>query len=134
MGVPEGEQTMQIKMYVPTTAEIPSEYLAPLAQRARDSLGEAANTTHATRGHLIRQAVRDGLLRGMDKLIGEDGSVDIICDPHHEIPLEVENTPLTMEDLLHAMSNKRGLHATSADFQKDVLSAAPKIVSVRRAA
>jgi hypothetical protein len=130
---------MQIKMYVPTTAEIPCEYLAPLAQRARDSLGEAANTTHATRGHLIRQAVRDGLLRGMDKLIGEDGSVDIICDPHHEIPLEVENIPLTMDDLLHAMSSKRGLNASvasaaTADFQKDVLSAAPKIVPLRRAA
>src|SRR5436190_11178291 len=133
MGVPEGEQTMQIKMYVPTTAEIPTEYLAPLAQRARDSLGEAANTTHATRGHLIRQAVRDGLLRGMDKLIGEDGSVDIICDPHHEIPLEVENIPLTMDDLLHAMSNKRSVHPVSADFQNDVLGATPKIVPIRKA-
>ena len=127
---------MQIKMYVPTTAEIPCEYLAPLAQRARDSLGEAATTTHATRGHLIRQAVRDGLLRGMDRLIAEDGTVDIICDPHHEIPLEVENIPLTMEDLLHAMSSKRGLatSSVSTDFHKDVLSAPPKIVPGRRAA
>ena len=127
---------MQIKMYVPTTVEIPCEYLAPLAQRARDSLGDAANTTHATRGHLIRQAVRDGLLRGMDKLIGEDGSVDIVCDPHHEIPLEVESIPLTMDDLMYAMSTKRGLNtsAPSADFNKDVLSTPPKVVPLRRAA
>ena len=121
-------------MYVPTTAEIPCEYLAPLAQRARDSLGEAANTTHATRGHIIRQAVRDGLLRGMDKLIADDGSVDIICDPAHEIPLEVESVPLTMDDLLHAMSTKRSPHTNKAEFHKDVLSNPPKIIPIRRAA
>ena len=62
---------MQIKMYVPTNVEIPSEYMVPLAQRARDSIGDGANTTPATRGHLVRQAIRDGLLRGMDNLIGE---------------------------------------------------------------
>ena len=67
---------MEIKMYVPKIAEIPSEYLAPLAQRARDSLGDAASTTPATRGHLVRQAIKDGLLRGMDHLIREDGSID----------------------------------------------------------
>ena len=126
---------MQIKMYVPTTAEIPSEYLAPTAQRARDSLGDAANATPATRGHLIRQAVRDGLLRGMDNLIGEDGSVDVVCDPHHEIPLEVENVPLTLGELLNAMSSKRSLQtAASANFQQADLSTAPRSVPIRKAA
>ena len=125
---------MQIKMYVPATAEIPSEYLAPLAQRARDSLGDAANTTPATRGHLIRQAVRDGLLRGMDNLIGDDGSVDVVCDPHHEIPLEVENVPLTLGELLNAMSNKRSLHTAAAEFQQADLSTAPRSTPIRKAA
>jgi hypothetical protein len=96
-------------MYVPKIAEIPSEYLAPLAQRARDSIGDAANTTAATRGHLIRQAVCDGLLRGMDDLIGEDGQVDIVCDPHHEIPLEIDNRTFTLSELLSAMVNKRSV-------------------------
>jgi hypothetical protein len=110
---------MEIKMYVPKTAEIPSEYLAPLAQRARDSLGDAANTTPATRGHLVRQAIRDGLLRGMDGLIREDGSVDIVCDPHHEMPLEVENRPLSLVDLVSAMASKRNLSASAPmDFQQ----------------
>jgi len=104
---------MQIKMYVPKTAEIPSEYLAPLAQRARDSMGEASNTTAATRGHLIRQAVRDGLLRGMDELIGEDGQVDVVCDPHHEIPLEIDNRTFTLSELLTAMTSKRSAPDTS---------------------
>ena len=100
---------MEIKMYVPKTADIPNEYSAPLAQCARDGLGDGANTTPATRGHLVRQAIRDGLLRGMDNLIGEDGSVDIVCDPHHEIPLEVQNRPLTLNELLSAMASKRSL-------------------------
>ena len=110
---------MEIKMYVPKVAEIPSEYLAPLAQRARDSLGDAASTTPATRGHLVRQAIKDGLLRGMDNLIREDGSVDIVCDPHHEMPLEVENRPLSLTELLSAMANKRSLSASApVDFQQ----------------
>ena len=110
---------MEIKMYVPKVAEIPSEYLAPLAQRARDSLGDAASTTPATRGHLVRQAIKDGLLRGMDNLIREDGSVDIVCDPHHEMPLEVENRPLSLTELLSAMANKRSLSSGApVDFQQ----------------
>ena len=74
-----GGNTMEIKMYVPKVAEIPSEYLAPLAQRARDSLGDAASTTPATRGHLVRQAIKDGLLRGMDNLIRDFGAVVAVC-------------------------------------------------------
>jgi hypothetical protein len=127
---------MEIKMYVPTTAEIPSEYLAPLAQRARDSLGEAAGTTPATRGHLVRQAIRDGLLRGMDNLIREDGSVDIVCDPHHEMPLEVENRPLSLTDLVSAMVTKRNVSAAAPmEFQQTESKApAPRVISIRKAA
>jgi hypothetical protein len=126
---------MEIKMYVPKTAEIPTEYLAPLAQRARDSMGDAASTTAATRGHLVRQAIRDGLLRGMDHLIREDGSVDIVCDPHHEVPLEVENRPLTLTELLSAMSNKRGL-ATSvpAGFEQMDADMTANVIPMRKAA
>jgi hypothetical protein len=124
---------MEIKMYVPKKAEIPSEYLAPLAQRARDSLGDAANTTAATRGHLVRQAIRDGLLRGMDDLIREDGSVDIVCDPHHEIPLEVENRPLTLNELLSAMNSKRS-PAASVPLGFEQTEADANIIPMRKAA
>jgi hypothetical protein len=126
---------MEIKMYVPKVAEIPSEYLAPLAQRARDALGDAAATTPATRGHLVRQAIRDGLLRGMDGLIREDGSVDIVCDPHHEMPLEVENRALTLTELLSAMTNKRNLTAAApVDFQQTESELAPQVIPIRKVA
>lgn len=127
---------MEIKMYVPKIAEIPSEYLAPLAQRARDSLGDAANTTPATRGHLVRQAIRDGLLRGMDDLIREDGSVDIVCDPHHEMPLEVENRPLSLTELLSAMVNKRHVSAAApVDFQQMEADIQPaQVIPLRKVA
>ena len=126
---------MEIKMYVPKIAEIPSEYLAPLAQRARDSLGDAASTTPATRGHLVRQAIRDGLLRGMDNLIREDGSVDIVCDPHHEMPLEVENRPLTLTELLSAMVNKRNPSASApVDFQQTETDTPPNVIPIRKVA
>jgi len=126
---------MEIKMYVPKVAEIPSEYLAPLAQRARDSLGDAASTTPATRGHLVRQAIKDGLLRGMDNLIRDDGSVDIVCDPHHEMPLEVENRPLTLTELLSAMANKRSLSASApVDFQQTESEGDAKVIPMRKAA
>jgi hypothetical protein len=126
---------MEIKMYVPKTAEIPGEYLAPLAQRARDALGDIASTTPATRGHLVRQAIRDGLLRGMDHLIGEDGSVDVVCDPHHEIPLEVENRPLTLNELLSAMANKRGLSGSNpVGIQQTEADTPANIIPIRKAA
>ena len=54
---------MQVKVYVPKIIEIPSEFLPALAKRAADSLGEKASEVSATRGHLVRQAVQDGLLR-----------------------------------------------------------------------
>jgi hypothetical protein len=98
---------MQVKVYCPKYVEIPSEYLPALAKRAADSLGERAAEVPATRGQLVRQAVQDGLLRDLDELIGEDGSVDLVCDPGMEIPLELENRTLTLSELLEALQYKR---------------------------
>jgi hypothetical protein len=100
---------MQIKVYVPKTIEIPSEYLPALAKRAADSLGERSHDVSATRGHLVRQAVQDGLLREFDPLIGQDGTVDLVCDPGVEIPLEFENRTLSLAELLDALQYKRNL-------------------------
>ena len=98
---------MQVKVYTPRIIEIASEYLPALAKRAADSLGERANEISATRGHLVRQAVQDGLLREFDDLIGDDGTVDLVCDPGMEIPLELENRTLTLSELLEALHYKR---------------------------
>jgi hypothetical protein len=98
---------MQVKIYCPKYVEIPSEYLPALAKRAADSLGERAGELPATRGHLVRQAVQDGLLRELDNLVGEDGTVDLVCDPGMEIPLELENKTLTLTELLSALQFKR---------------------------
>jgi hypothetical protein len=54
-----------------------------------------------------RQAVQDGLLREFDHLIGEDGTVDLVCDPGMEIPLELDNKTLTLVELLEALQYKR---------------------------
>ena len=61
----------------------------------------------ATRGHLVRQAVQDGLLREFDELVGDDGTVDLVCDPGMEIPLELENKTLSLAELLEALQYKR---------------------------
>ena len=98
---------MQVKVYVPKLIEIPSEYLPALAKRAADSLGDRASEVPATRGHLVRQAIQDGLLREFDNLVGEDGTVDLVCDPGMEIPLELENKTLTLTELLDALQYKR---------------------------
>jgi hypothetical protein len=100
---------MQVKVYVPKVIEVPSEYLPALAKRAADSLGERAHEVSATRGHLVRQAVQDGLLREFDLLLGEDGTVDLVCDPGLEIPLELENRTLSLAELLDALQYKRNL-------------------------
>ncbi len=99
---------MQVKVYVPRIIEVPSEYLPALAKRAADSLGDRASEVSATRGHLVRQAVQDGLLREFDELIGEDGTVDMVCDPGMEIPLELENKTLSLTELLETLQYKRG--------------------------
>jgi hypothetical protein len=94
---------MQVKVYTPHVVEIASEYIPALAKRAADSLGERANEIPATRGHLVRQAVKDGLIREFDHLIAEDGTVDMVCDPGPEIPLELDNQSLTLCELLEAL-------------------------------
>jgi hypothetical protein len=98
---------MQVKVYVPKIIEIPSEYLPALAKRAADTLGDRAAEVPATRGHLVRQAVQDGLLREFDLLVGEDGTVDLVCDPGMEIPLELENKTLSLAELLESLQYKR---------------------------
>jgi hypothetical protein len=97
---------MQIKVYVPKVIEIPSEYLPALAKRAADSLGERAHDVSATRGHLVRQAVQDGLLREFDPLVGDDGMVDLVCDPGTEIPLELEHRTLSLAELLNSLQHQ----------------------------
>jgi len=94
---------MEIKIYVPTVIDIPSEYLPALAKRAAASLGRHATEVCATRGHLIRQAIQDGLLRGMEHLVTEDGTVDLVCDPGPEIPLELEGRTLSLAELLESL-------------------------------
>ena len=94
---------MQVKVYVPKIIEVPSEYLPALAKRAADSVGDRAGEVSATRGHLVRQAVQDGLLRDLDELLGDDGTVDLVCDPGMEIPLELENKTLSLAELLEAL-------------------------------
>jgi len=108
---------MQVKVYVPKVVEVPSEYLPALAKRAADSLGDRANEVSATRGHLVRQAVQDGLLREFDDLIGEDGTVDLVCDPGTEIPLELENKTLTLAELLEALQYKRSWSEVKASSE-----------------
>jgi len=98
---------MQVKIYCPTVVEIPGEYLPALAKRAADGLGNRADEVPATRGHLVRQAIQDGLLRGFDHLVDENGKVDLVCDPGMEIPLELEKKPLTLTQLLAALQVKR---------------------------
>jgi hypothetical protein len=97
---------MQVKVYVPKVIEVPNEYLPALAKRAADSLGDRVGEVSATRGHLVRQAVQDGLLREFDSLLGEDGTVDLVCDPGTEIPLELENKTLSLTELLESLQHK----------------------------
>jgi hypothetical protein len=98
---------MQVKVYIPKVIDVPSEYLPALAKRAADSLGDRAGEVSATRGHLVRQAIQDGLLRDFDYLIGEDGTVDLVCDPGMEIPLELDNKTLSLTELLDTLQFKR---------------------------
>lgn len=106
---------MQVKVYVPKVIEIPSEYLPALAQRAYDSLPSADKEAPATRGHLVRQAISDGLMRELDPLIGDDGVIDLFCDPSAEIPLEIENRTLTLSQLLEAMQSKKPLWGNKSE-------------------
>jgi len=98
---------MQVKVYVPQLVEIPSEFLPALAKRAADGLGDRSGQVSATRGHLVRQAVLDGLLRDLDGLVDDEGTVDLVCDPGSEIPLELEDQTLTLTELLEALQCKQ---------------------------
>lgn len=98
---------MEIKVYVPQTIEIPDAYIPALARRVVECLGPKAATTAATRGQLVRQAVLDGLVRALDHLITDDGSVDLVCDPGAEIPLELDQRTLTLEELFDALQHRR---------------------------
>lgn len=98
---------MEVKVYCPRMIEIPSEYLPALAKRAADAMGDLAGETPATRGHLVRQAIKDGLVRQLDSLAAEDGTIDMVCDPAMEIPLELDNKTLTLTELVEALQFQR---------------------------
>ncbi len=97
---------MQVKVYCPKMVEIPSEYLPALAKRAAESLGDRATEVTATRGHLVRQAVQDGLLRELDEYVCEDGTVDLVCDPAMEVPLELDSRTLSLAQMLEVLHRK----------------------------
>ena len=69
--------------------------------------GKKASEVSATRGHLVRQAVQDGLLPDMNDLIAEDGTIDLVCDPGMEIPLELDNRTFTLTELFEVLQDKR---------------------------
>jgi hypothetical protein len=98
---------MQVKVYCPKMVDIPTEYLPALARRAAESLRDRASEITATRGQLVRQAVLDGLLRELDGLICDDGTVDLVCDPAMETPLEYEDKTITLADLLEVLQCRR---------------------------
>ena len=98
---------MQVKVYTPHIVEIAGEYIPALAKRAADSLEDRAVEIPATRGHLVRQAVKDGLIREFDHLINDNGTVDLVCDPGAEIPLELDGQTLTLRELLEALQHRQ---------------------------
>lgn len=114
---------MLLKVYVPTTVEIPSEYLVPLAQRAFESLGDSAKRTPATRGHLVRQAINDGLLRDLDSLVGENGKIDLFCDPSGELPLEIDDHTFNLSELLEALQGQKLSASAQPDRREGLPSA-----------
>ena len=122
---------MQIKIYVPQTIEIPNEYLAGLAQRAYATLGDAANRVDATRGHLVRQAIREGLLRELDNLLCEDGKVDVFCDPGVELPLEIDSRTFNLSELLEVL---RGQHTRASEGRPNFDASSSQSTTQHRAA
>jgi hypothetical protein len=127
---------MQLKVYVPRTIEIPTDYLPALAKRAMDALGDAGGDVQATRGHLVRQAVLDGLLRDLDELrVGETG-VDLYCNPQGEAPLEIDNRSLTMPELIDALQPAKAAVSAkrSGDIADRLRGKDERVVPARRAA
>jgi len=128
---------MQLKIYVPRTIEIPTEYLPALAKRALDALGETGGETQATRGHLVRQAVNDGLLRDLDGLRTDDSAVDLFCDPQGEAPLEIDNRSLTLPELIEALQAPRpasSARRSGGEFADRLRSKDERVIPTRRAA
>jgi hypothetical protein len=126
---------MQLKIYVPRTIEIPTEYLPALAKRALDSLGDS--DAQATRGHLVRQAVMDGLLRELDDLRISDTQIDLFCDPQGESPLEIDNRTLTMTELIEALQPAKGSAGASGkrnDMIHPMRGNDERVIPARRAA
>jgi hypothetical protein len=124
---------MQLKIYVPRTIEIPTEYLPALAKRALDALGDS--DAQATRGHLVRQAVMDGLLRELDELRLSDAQVDLFCDPQGESPLEIDNRTLTMTELIEALQPAKGAAgAKRNDMIHPMRGKDERVIPARRAA
>lgn len=125
---------MQLKIYVPRTIEIPTEYLPALAKRALDAMGEGGVDAQATRGALVRQAVMDGLLRELDVLRLDETTVDLYCDPQGEAPLEIDNRSLTMTELIDSLSAPK---ATTGPKRPDVADRLrgkeERIIPIRRA-
>jgi hypothetical protein len=126
---------MQLKIYVPRTIEIPTEYLPALAKRALDALGDGGSDAHATRGHLVRQAVIDGLLRDLDELRINDATVDLFCDPQGESPLEIDNRTLTMPELIEALQPAKAPAAAKRnDMSHPLRGKDERVIPARRAA
>jgi hypothetical protein len=124
---------MQLKIYVPRTIDIPTEYLPALAKRALDALGDS--DAQATRGHLVRQAVMDGLLRELDELRLSDTHVDVFCDPQGESPLEIDNRTLTMTELIEALQPaKGGANGKRNDVIHPMRGKEERVIPARRAA
>ena len=126
---------MQLKIYVPRTIEIPTEYLPALAKRALDSLGDGGVDAQATRGLLVRQAVIDGLLRDLDGLRLDDSTVDLFCDPQGEAPLEMDNRSLTLPELIDSLSApKSAASAKRNEVVERLRGKEERIIPIRRAA
>lgn len=126
---------MQLKIYVPRTIEIPTEYLPALAKRAFDSLGDGGVDAQATRGLLVRQAVIDGLLRELDGLRLDDSTVDLFCDPQGEAPLEMDNRSLTLPELIDSLNAPKSATAGKRnDVVERLRGKEERIIPIRRAA
>ena len=60
----------------------------------------------ATRGS-YRKVGHDRVRHGRWIWYRDDGTVDLVCDPGMEIPLELENKTLSLTELLDALQYKR---------------------------
>jgi len=98
---------VELKVYIPVTVDLADDYIPPLIRRLADSVGKDGETLPASRGQIVRQAVLDGLLHGLDRLIGKDGSVDLLCDPSGESPIIQEGKTVTVGELTQYIGSIR---------------------------